>query len=68
MTKRGHPAAGHEGKALIGFPGSGADYKLTWQGLHGKYCLTGSVPVLIMITKLAYVVISEVGELGAGHL
>ena len=27
-----HPAGGHAGKALIVFPGSGADYKLTWKG------------------------------------
>ncbi len=26
-----HPAWGHEGRALIVFPGSGADYVLTWQ-------------------------------------
>ena len=27
-----HPAGGHEGKALIVFPGSGADYELTRKG------------------------------------
>ena len=29
-----HPAKGHEGRALIVFPGSGADYVLTWQGSY----------------------------------
>ena len=29
-----HPAAGHDGKTLIVFPGSGADYTLTWQGSY----------------------------------
>ena len=27
-----HPSGGHAGRALIVFPGSGADYKLTWKG------------------------------------
>lgn len=29
-----HPTSGHDGKALIVFPGSGADHTLTWQGSY----------------------------------